>query len=538
MKKRILWCGAAALLLAAVFWAGYGFGASQSHTPGSADIPAAVQEAPVSGEADALPPPAPSAPPASGASTPESPLSQPEDEPPSLPGKNPGSSSEAMPRQEGNAAATASGALRVEGARLVDGDGRPVQLKGASTHGLAWFPGYVNEACFRELHDRWQMNAVRLAMYTAESGGYCSGGNREELKGLIRSGVEAAARQGMYAIIDWHILSDGNPNLHLEDAKAFFDEMSGEFAGCGHVLYEICNEPNGGTSWADIKAYAEEVIPVIRSHDSDAVILVGTPEWCQRIDEAAADPILGYDNLMYTFHFYAATHKEELRGRLSRALDAGLPVFVSEYGICDASGGGAIDEKQAEQWLDLLDERQVSWVVWNLSNKQETSALFQSSCNKLFGFGEEDLSSSGRWIYRRLTGAVPASALSPDASPSSPASEPPSPSSAAGPGDTAALTQGELELTVTLQESWEAQGETVGRYELSIRNPTDSACGRWEVSIPFEGPFTLIDGWNGDFSAREEVLHISSRDYNGAIPAGGSVSNIGFIAAGAGPAAP
>lgn len=538
MKKRILWCGAAVLLLGAIFWAGYGFGASQSHTPGSVDIPAAVQGAPVSGETDALPPPASSAPPTSGASTPENPLSQPENKPPSSPEKKPGFSSEAMPRQEGNAAATASGALRVDGAHLVDGDGRPVQLKGASTHGLAWFPGYVNEACFRELRDRWQMNVVRLAMYTAESGGYCSGGNREELKELIRSGVDAAARQGMYAIIDWHILSDGNPNLHLEEAKAFFDEMSGEFAGRGNVLYEICNEPNGGTSWADIKAYAEEIIPVIRSHDSDAVILIGTPEWCQRIDEAAADPILGYDNLMYTFHFYAATHKEELRGRLSRALDAGLPVFVSEYGICDASGSGSIDEKQAGQWLDLLDKHQVSWVVWNLSNKQETSALFKSSCNKLSGFGGEDLSSSGQWIYQRLTGSIPASTPASDSAQSSPAGEAPPSVSTAAPGGATVFTQEELELTITPQESWEAQGEAVCRYELSIQNTTDSACGRWEVSIPFESKFTLIDGWNGDFSAQEEILHISSRDYNGVIPAGGSVSNIGFIAAGAKPATP
>lgn len=534
MKKRILWCAAAVLLLAAVFGAGYGLGSARPPADGGAALSAAP--APPAPETAASPSSPASSAPAPEASAPEA---APAESGPASPAENTPLPLPAGPAVQGEPAEP-SGALRVEGARLVDGDGRPVRLRGASTHGLAWFPGYVNEACFRELRDRWQMNVVRLAMYTAESGGYCSGGNREELKELLRSGVEATARLGMYVIIDWHILSDGNPNLHLEDAKAFFDEMSGEFAGCGHVLYEICNEPNGGTGWADIKAYAGEIIPVIRSHDSDAVILVGTPEWCQRIDEAAADPIAGYDNLMYTFHFYAATHKEDLRGRLSRALEAGLPVFVSEYGICDASGGGAIDEEQAAQWLDLLDRYQVSWAVWNLSNKQETSALLKSSCQKFSGFHREDLSSSGEWIYRRLTGEGPDPAPEPSPEPSLPApgfeASPSAP--AAGPGEAVVFTQGDLEITVIPQQSWEDQGKTVCLYALSVKNLSDSGCGSWEISVPFAEPPSLMDGWNGEFTPRGTSLDIACLDYNGAIPAGGTVSGIGFMVAGAGPVPP
>lgn len=137
----------------------------------------------------------------------------------------------------------------------------------------------------------------------------CSGGDQEQLKALVRCGVEHATRQDLYVILDWHILSDGNPQIYKEDAKAFFQEMSREYAGYPNVLYEICNEPNGGTGWQEIKSYAQEVIGVIRANDPDAVILVGTPNWSQYVDQAAADPIQGYDNLMYTLHFYAATHR-------------------------------------------------------------------------------------------------------------------------------------------------------------------------------------------------------------------------------------
>lgn len=296
-----------------------------------------------------------------------------------------------------------TGPLHVEGTKLCGRDGSPVQLRGISTHGLAWFPDYVNEECFSQLKTQWDVNVIRLALYTAEYNGYCTGGDQNQLKTLVHNGVQYAASQDMYVIIDWHILSDSNPNQHIAEASAFFDEMSRTYASYNNVLYEICNEPNGGTSWDDIKVYADTIINVIRKNDKDGVIIVGTPNWSQYVDEAARDPITGFDNIMYSLHFYAATHKEDLRNKMAAAIEAGLPIFVTEYGICDASGNGSIDTVQARQWIDLMDQNQISYVAWNLSNKNETSAILNSSCAKTSGFTESDLSDSGRWIYQMLT---------------------------------------------------------------------------------------------------------------------------------------
>lgn len=301
------------------------------------------------------------------------------------------------------AAPSVTGALHVEGARLTGSSGEPVQLRGISTHGIAWFPDYINDACFAQLHDEWKANVIRLAMYTAEYGGYCTGGDKEYLKGLIRDGVKYAENHDMYVIIDWHILSDSDPNIYLEEAKDFFGEMSAEYADADNILYEICNEPNGSTGWNEIKAYAREVIPVIRANDEDAVIIVGTPNWSQFVDQAAAEPITEYDNIMYTLHFYAATHKDDLRDKMAAALDSGLPVFVTEYGICDASGNGAIDQEQADRWVELMDRYGVSYAAWNLSNKDESSAILKSTCGKTSGFEEGDLSASGQWLFKMLT---------------------------------------------------------------------------------------------------------------------------------------
>ena len=289
------------------------------------------------------------------------------------------------------------GALHVENGKLTDADGNTVQLYGMSTHGIAWFPQYINYDSFRTLRDDWNTNCIRLAMYTAEYGGYCADGDKEQLKQLVRDGVSYATELGMYVIVDWHILSDCDPNQNKDEAIAFFREMSETFTDNDNVLYEICNEPNSGTSWDSIKSYAEEVIPVIREQKPDAVILVGTPTWSQEIDKAAASP-LTFDNVMYTLHFYAGTHKDDLRNRLETCVQNNLPVFVSEFGMCDASGNGANDFDSTTKWLDLLNKYQISFCCWNLANKDESSSVFKAASTALSDWTDEDFNESGRWI--------------------------------------------------------------------------------------------------------------------------------------------
>lgn len=296
----------------------------------------------------------------------------------------------------------AHGKLSVSGTRLVDKNGNTYQLRGASTHGIAWFPQYVSHDAFKYLRDSFGANVVRIAMYTGEYAGYCSGGNKEELKNLVRKGVDAATQLGMYVIIDWHILSDCNPQQNKAEAISFFSEMSSLYKNQDNVIYEICNEPNGGTPWADIKAYAMEVIPAIRGNDSDAIIVVGTPTWSQDVDVASFDKITGYDNIMYALHFYAATHKQWIRDKAQTAINNGLALFVTEFSICDASGNGALDINEANLWLDFLNKNGISFVGWSLSNKAESSAMFQSWCGKTADFEESELSEWAKWLKESI----------------------------------------------------------------------------------------------------------------------------------------
>jgi len=298
------------------------------------------------------------------------------------------------------------GQLSVKGTDIVDESGSKYQLKGVSTHGITWFPDYVNKDAFQSIRDDWDANLVRLAMYTdtGDSNGYCSGGDKDSIRGLVDAGVTAATELGMYVIIDWHILNDNNPNSHIDDAKEFFDDVSEKYSSNHNVIYEICNEPNGGTSWADIKSYAETIIPVIRKNDKNAIIIVGTPNWSQDVDIVSEDPITGYDNIMYAVHFYAATHKDDLRNKVKTAISNGLPVFVSEFSLCDASGNGGIDYDSSDVWFDLINDNNLSYASWSLCNKNETSALIKPDSTATSTITIDDLSDTGKYVRDKILG--------------------------------------------------------------------------------------------------------------------------------------
>ncbi len=426
------------------------------------------------------------------------------------------------------------GRLKVDGAQLVDAQGNPVQLKGFSTHGLAWFPQYVNQECFSELSG-WGANLARLALYTHENGGYCTDGDQAALKELVAQGVQYATAADMYVIIDWHVLQDCDPNLYREQALAFWDEMSTTYAGCDNVLYEICNEPNGDVSWEQVKSYAEAVLEVIRRNDPETVVLIGTPTWSQHPDQAAADPLSGFDNLMYTLHFYAATHKDDLRGVLRSCVEGGTPVFVSEYGICDASGNGAIDEESANTWMALMDELKVSCACWSLCNKDESASFIKAECSKTSGFEDADLTASGLWLKSVLAGRLP-SGDAPSGTGSSEDTahgEDDSTAAASGAPSPSSFTAGDISVSVSLRQTWESEGKTFKLFDLSIANASAGEVSPWTVPLQFSGEFELQQGWNGIFATDGSSLIITPESYNATLAAGASISDIGFIVAGA-----
>ena len=303
---------------------------------------------------------------------------------------------------DGRARPSVCGRLRVADGKLRGSDGAPVMLRGVSSHELISSESFLNDDLFRELAEEDGVNLFRLAVYTYGVGtiGYCTQGDKDRYKADVAKGVELAAAHDMYVIIDWHVLSEGDPNVYLDEAKAFFAEMAEKYGVRENVLFEICNEPNG-VDWATVKAYAEAVIPVIREKAPEAVVIVGNPDWSKDLDSVAADP-LPFENVMYTLHFYAAAHGQEFREMTERVNQAGLPVFVTEYGVTAASGGLPRDLDSADAWIELLERENISYCMWSFSKVNEACSAIRWNVPKYSGFEREDYTETGLWLLETL----------------------------------------------------------------------------------------------------------------------------------------
>jgi len=268
-----------------------------------------------------------------------------------------------------------TGWLKTSGAELQNEHGEKIQLKGLSSHGIQWFPDVITYDNLKELKENWHINVFRIAMYTDQNvNGYIA--HPEESKALVKEIVQYAKDLDLYVIIDWHILSDNNPQIYKQQSIEFFDEMSREYADTPNVIYEICNEPNGyDVKWeTSVKPYAEELISTIRKNCPKSLIIVGTTEWCKGIKNAADDPI-NTPNIVYACHFYAGSHRDELRSKIDYCREKNIPIFVSECGITDATGNGRIYEEEFKKWIEYLNNNNISWVFWSFCNKDESSSI-------------------------------------------------------------------------------------------------------------------------------------------------------------------
>lgn len=334
------------------------------------------------------------------------------------------------------------GALHVDGLQVKDKYNQPFTLRGASTHGMHWGDGetFLNKTAFQNLRDEWGVNMVRLVSYVTQ-GGYTQG-SKDKLDKHIQEGVSNLTDLGMYAIIDWHVHAE-NPNDTKSQAIEFFDMYSKMYKDQSNIIYEICNEPTG-TPWNQIRPYAVDVVNTIRANDPDAIIVVGTNNWSQDVDEVATNGgKLDDPNVMYTIHFYSGSHGESLREKVRTALKAGTPVFCTEFGVCDASGNGGFDLEEADRWIDFFEENGISYCCWSLSKKNESASMLSPECNKVNGFTNADLGATGAWLintYRSRGGETPA----PSASAAPGASNPPASSSQ--PGQTPGVTPGTSEV--------------------------------------------------------------------------------------------
>ena len=294
----------------------------------------------------------------------------------------------------------ANGALSVVNGQIVNKNGVPPQLRGVSFSWSLWQGRkYYNPAAVDWLVSDFKVSIVRAAMGVEPAHGYLQ--EPEAQTQMEESVVDQAVKDGIYVLIDWH---DHHSNLHFAQSRAFFTEMAKRYKGVPNVIYEIWNEPWSNVSWDTVKNYAVKVITEIRKYDPNNLIIVGSPHWDQDVDVVAGNPVTGFKNIAYSFHFYASdpNHQEKLRAKADIALKKRLPLIITEWGVGESNGNGKFDQTLVKTWFDWMEKNKLSWTNWNVTDKPETTALLLPGAPVNGGWRDEQLSPAGLYIREKL----------------------------------------------------------------------------------------------------------------------------------------
>ncbi|MEP4053122.1 MAG: glycoside hydrolase family 5 protein [Litorimonas sp.] len=289
------------------------------------------------------------------------------------------------------------GQLSVVGPHILDKNGEITSLAGPSFFwsNTGWGQErFYTKGAVETFAKDWNAGIIRVAMGAQGNGSYLEdeNGNLDR----VVTAVNAAIKNGLYVIIDWH---SHHAEQDVEEAKLFFTAIAEAYGEYPNVIYEIYNEPLNTTDWSTVvRPYAEELIDTIRKVDPDNLIIVGTQSWDQDVDKAADDPITDRTNILYALHFYAASHKADLRKKAEYAIDKGLPLILSEWGSVTYNGDGTFDKKSTLEWMKFARKHSLSHLNWSVSDKAETASMFRPSASSDGGWTEKDLTPSGKLV--------------------------------------------------------------------------------------------------------------------------------------------
>jgi endoglucanase len=291
------------------------------------------------------------------------------------------------------------GALAVRDGRIVGQRGEPVTLRGMSLFWSQWGQHYYSAETIAWLAQDWKVDVVRAAI--AAEGDYSARQHFDREFAKASTVIDAAVANGLYVVVDWHA-----HRPYPAEAEQFLTAIARKYGHLPNLIYETFNEPlRDGVEWSrDIKPYHERVIGAIRAVDPDNLVIAGSPSWSQDVDLAAADP-LAFPNLAYTLHYYAGTHRQELRDKADAARANGLALLVTEFGVVNADGNGPIALEESERWWNWAEQHGIGWMAWSIGDRNESSAALRPG-TLAAGWSEADLTEGGKLLREKLRAAA------------------------------------------------------------------------------------------------------------------------------------
>ena len=292
---------------------------------------------------------------------------------------------------------TYNGQLHVDGKKLMNEHNEEIRLIGMHGHGTGYWKYYDYES-FKSLKEKWNNNCFRIIVNYTE---YLE--NKELYLQKLYNLIDITIDLDMYFIICW---GGSSSDAYIEDAKEFFTEIATKYNNIPNIIYEIWNEP--GVTWDNICEYSNVIIPIIRNINKNSLILVGTPTSAAGVSfgiTCVYKNELNYTNIMYTDHFYnygESTNKAFAQA-ISTASLRGVPIFISEWGITNASGQGEVNIEEANKWLSLMNQYNLSWVNHVFANSSIEGCSIFLPKKWSSQLEENTLSESGKYISNIFT---------------------------------------------------------------------------------------------------------------------------------------
>ena len=286
------------------------------------------------------------------------------------------------------------GALHVVGNEIHDAQDQAIQLRGMSLFWSQWASPFYNAQVVHTLATDWGATVVRAAI-AVESGGYLENPAAEMAR--LETIVDAAVAEGIYVIVDWH---DHNAHQHTAQAQTFFGAVATKYGNVPNVILEVWNEPES-VSWSTVKTYAETTLATVRGAGARNLTIVGSPDWSTDAHLAADNPVAD-DNVAYTFHFYAGSHRQSYRDDALAALNKGVALFVTEWGTCESNGNGTVDTAESQRWIDFMAEHHVGWANWSLFDKNEACSALMPGSSPTGAWTDASLTASGRFVKSKI----------------------------------------------------------------------------------------------------------------------------------------
>lgn len=276
------------------------------------------------------------------------------------------------------------GSLHKNGIYLVDSDEVPVEIRGIGTHLLTAYTNMHTAEAIKTLK-YYGINCIRISVYLEDryDTAPASGGSGTLWKGYLDDAakvkteiekiVDICVDQGLYCILDWHVMSGGGgggtADLHQTEATEFFTYYAQKYADTPNVWYEFANEPFQ-TAYTDLASFVSDMRSIVKMYVDDPVMFTGVGKGGSVPDTYSALSALGIDDVFISLHSYGTSYQSGFTSWRNE----GIPVCSTEWGI-GAESGELTDNMitLAKGNLEYLHTEGILQCIWKFTDQEKTS---------------------------------------------------------------------------------------------------------------------------------------------------------------------